>query len=849
MKSTPLKKFDDTEVSIETISELLTYIDSGDRDLWVRIGMSVKSAVGDSGFHVWDNWSANSSNYEARAAKSAWKSFSGNDGIGIGTLFHEAMKYGYVHNTDTKPTPLTEVEVAEREARRIAVAEMAVKRRQDAAASAKSIFESPTNAFGAANHDYLNTKGIQPHGVKTYRGNLVIGGMNCDGALMLPMMLNGKICSLQFINKVGEKRFLPDGEKGGYLIGKISDGMPVCICEGFATGASINEATGYPVIVAFDAGNLSKMSTALRSKNPTVKIVVCADQDESGTGQFKGIQAAQAVGGLIAMPVFPADTDKSKVTDFNDMSKLSGHAAVQAAIDAAVVPVQAVIVSGDVDVQKPMVKPSKPMGPPQPLPTMSPVLPFDYLYLPGGLHDFVKDISERMQCPPDFAAVAALVMIGTIIGRKVGMRPMKNDDWTVIPNLWGAVVGNSGVMKSPALAAALSPLHKLQAEAHLKYSTEKIERDARVEIAKVMQAVNLSKAKGLLKKDHSADVAELLQNCAEDIVLFLRRYITNNATYESLGELLIENPNGVLVVADEIVGLLKQWESGGQEVAKSFFLTAADGNQPYTFDRIMRGKDLHIEAACLSIIGGIQPGVLEEYVKQANSGGAGAEGLLQRFGLIVYPDIPPSWHEVDRPPNDKARDIVEKLVGRLDKLSSIEIGSEIDPRGGVPFQRFDAAAQPIFSGWRSELEHRLRSGEDHPAIVSHLSKYRKLIPSLALINHICDGGVGPVGEMALLRAIELGRYLETHARRIYNLGIRPDIDSGTTLLNRIASGKLNNPFTLRDVYRPCWIGLDTQAKAQAAINILIEYNHLYTSDIEAGVRTAVKYHLNCELKS
>lgn len=849
MKSTSLKKFDDTEVSIETISELLSYIDPEDRDKWIASGMAIKSAVGDSGFYSWDRWSANASNYEARAAKSSWKSFSGNGGRGIGTLFHEAMQNGYIHNSNSKPTQLTEAEITQRDAKRVAMAEAEAKRRSEAAANAKSIFESPNYAFGAANHLYLRAKGIQSQGIKTYRGNLVIGGMNCDGALMIPMMLNGKICSLQFINIDGEKRFLPDGEKGGYLIGKISDGMPVCICEGFATGASINEATGNPVIVSFDAGNLSKMATAVRSKNPTAKIVICADLDVSGAGQFKGMQAAQAMGGLIAMPVFPTYTDKSKLTDFNDMSKLLGHAAVKSAIDAAVVPVQAVLVDCVADVPKPIVKSAKPMGPPQPLPKLPPVMPFDYLYLPEALHDFVKDISERMQCPPDFAAVAALVMIGTIIGRKVGMRPMKNDDWTVIPNLWGAVVGNSGVMKSPALAAALSPLHKLQAEAHLKYSTEKIERDARVEIAKVMQAVNLSKAKGLLKKDHSADVAELLQNCAVDIVLFLRRYITNNATYESLGELLIENPNGVLVVADEIVGLLKQWESGGQEVAKSFFLTAADGNQPYTFDRIMRGKDLHIEAACLSIIGGIQPGVLEEYVKQANSGGAGAEGLLQRFGLIVYPDIQPSWHEVDRPPNDKARDIVEKLVGRLDKLSSIEIGSEIDPRGGVPFQRFDAAAQPIFSGWRSELEHRLRSGEDHPAIVSHLSKYRKLIPSLALINHICDGGVGPVGEMALLRAIEFSRYLESHARRIYNLGIRPDIDSSKTLLNRIASGKLNNPFTLRDVYRPCWIGLDTQAKAQAAINILIEYNHLYTIDIEAGVRTTVHYHLNCDQKS
>lgn len=88
---------------------------------------------------------------------------------------------------------------------------------------------------------------------------------------------------------------------------------------------------------------------------------------------------------------------------------------------------------------------------PEPLPTLPSVAPFDYGYLPDVLRDFVKDISERMQCPPDFAAVGALVMMASIIGRKVGIRPMRRNDWTVIPNLWGAVVGNSGVMKSPTL--------------------------------------------------------------------------------------------------------------------------------------------------------------------------------------------------------------------------------------------------------------------------------------------------------------------------------------------------------------------------------------------------------------
>ena len=304
----------------------------------------------------------------------------------------------------------------------------------------------------------------------------------------------------------------------------------------------------------------------------------------------------------------------------------------------------------------------------------------------------------------------------------------------------------------------------------------------------------------------------------------------------------MENPNGLMVEADEIIGLLKQLDAGGQEVARSFYLTAADGDKPYTFDRIIRGKGLHIPALCLSIIGGIQPGVLAEYVRQATGGGAGADGLLQRFGLMVYPDISPNWKEVDRYPDTAAREAVNQLAERLDNLDPDSIGAEADKYDGVPFLRFDEAAQTLFSEWRSTLEIRLRSGEEHPSIISHLSKYRKLIPSLALINHLCDGGQGAVTLESLLRAIAFSEYLESHARRIYSYATRPDIDAAKTLLKRLHTGKLPTPFKGRDIYRAGWTGLETPPKAQAAISLLQEYGHLREELLETGGRSTSQFH-------
>jgi len=182
------------------------------------------------------------------------------------------------------------------------------------------------------------------------------------------------------------------------------------------------------------------------------------------------------------------------------------------------------------------------------------------------------------------------------------------------------------------------------------------------------------------------------------------------------------------------------------------------------------------------------------------------------------------------------------LAEKLDNLNLIEIGAETDQYGGVQFLHFDDAAQVLFSDWRSTLEHRLRSGEEHPAIVSHLSKYRKLIPSLALINHLCDTKQGAVSVASLQRAIAFGDYLESHARRIYSYATRPDVEAAKTLLKRLGSGKLPSPFKTRELYLKGWAGLENPDNAQAAIDLLLEYHHLGKEECKTGGRPTTFYH-------
>ena len=96
---------------------------------------------------------------------------------------------------------------------------------------------------------------------------------------------------------------------------------------------------------------------------------------------------------------------------------------------------------------------------------LPPVDAFSSEFLPASVSPWVDDIAERLQCPPDYVAVAAITALGSVIGRRIGVRPQLRTDWTEVPNLWGLFIGRPGMLKSPAMGEALRPIHRLEAEA------------------------------------------------------------------------------------------------------------------------------------------------------------------------------------------------------------------------------------------------------------------------------------------------------------------------------------------------------------------------------------------------
>lgn len=468
---------------------------------------------------------------------------------------------------------------------------------------------------------------------------------------------------------------------------------------------------------------------------------------------------------------------------------------------------------------------------PEPEPLPSPLLPvasLDTALLPTGVRAYVEDCAERMQCPVDYLAMGMLVCLGAVIGRGATVFPKSLDeDWVVVPNLWGAIIGPPSIMKSPALRSSVSFVRALDRQENTAFQERKLEYRAEERLAKLEVREAERAATAALKGEDRERALELLHD-AESKELEkprCRRIECNDATVEAAGELLAASPAGILTFRDELLGFISSFDKDGWEAARAFYLEAWNGLGSFSYDRIGRGH-VHIPSTTVSILGGIQPGPFRSHVARCLRVEEGADGMLQRFQLLVWPDIPASFRIVDRAVDSIARDQVTTVFERLAEFrrrwqDALDEGE--DAHEPVA-HHFDAEAQDLFFSWWDQHEKRLRAGEDTEHFVSHLIKYRKLVPALALIDHLAgDGELGTAIRVSSVeRAIDLARYLETHARRAYGAGARPGAEAARLILKKISQGALPESFTAREVYRHQWSGLGKE-QVEAAIETLVDF--------------------------
>lgn len=489
---------------------------------------------------------------------------------------------------------------------------------------------------------------------------------------------------------------------------------------------------------------------------------------------------------------------------------------------------------------------------PEPVPLalkMPPVREFDPAWLPSSLRPWIADIAERMQCPPDFPAVAAMVTLSSVAARRFCIQPKLQDEgFCEFPHVWGMLIGRPSLMKSPSMQAAMRPLKAMQKSANQTWSDAERDRQADGIAAKFKRLAKEQEAKRAAKNGGDFDYSCLIEG--EDESAPRRRFLVNDASLEALGEVLRENPLGVMLYQDELAGLLAMLEREGNQALRAFLLTAWSGKDGFTFDRIGRGTRV-IETCAVSILGSIQPGVIASHVRAAQTESAGADGFLQRFSLMVWPDLKEDWKDIDRPIDGQAEDEATSVFEAMERLRHEDLlKAGVAPnRDGIPTFKFAPDAQERFRAWRASLESRLRTEGLAPAIEAHLAKYRKLVPALAVLIHVADWETGPVSLSALDRALSWAAYLETHAARVYGTGSVADTQGAMTLLKKLQENPsaLPHPFTARDVYRKGWSGLARTDTAEAACELLTGHDWLLASvhgSTQRGGRPTFLYRLN-----
>ncbi|MEM5529568.1 PriCT-2 domain-containing protein [Gammaproteobacteria bacterium AS21] len=336
----------------DDVREALDFIHGDDRETWILIGCAIKNEFGNNGFDLWDSWSALQAGYNKKQIIVDWKAikaFGKGGSVTIATLFKLAIDGGY------EQRPISE---EEQKSNQIKAAERAKQRAVDEekqrahdekfrAAAAAAAVKIHRSLSSSGDSPYLFKKQVKAYGLGFVQQgiilfydelladvSLIFGQENISdffkikdrpehqsflyikpGVVAVPMINEtGTLQNLQFIFENGGKKFIKGGVKSGCWtrLGLYENAHDdVVIAEGYSTAASVHEATGLTVYMAFDAGNLWNVAQVVRKEFANANIIFTADDDreteaagKGNPGRDKANTAAKSVGGLVVCPDF-----------------------------------------------------------------------------------------------------------------------------------------------------------------------------------------------------------------------------------------------------------------------------------------------------------------------------------------------------------------------------------------------------------------------------------------------------------------------------------------------------------------------------------------------------------------
>ena len=611
----------------------------------------------------------------------------------------------------------------------------------DAAAKAALIWNAATPAND--DHPYLVRKKIKANGAWLHQG-----------ALVIPVQSGSELHSLQFINDDGSKRFLSGGRiSGGYFsIGTLQGADALCIAEGFATGATIHQATGYPVAVAFNAGNLEPVAKAMRHKLPDLPIIICADDDadtEGNPGITKAKHAARVVKGKVAVPNF-GDQRLAGLTDFNDMAALLGLEAVAKAIQGAISP-----------------NSSDNSGWPEPLPLTAKIDPEPYPLdaLPETLRAAVEEVHAFTKAPIPLVASSTLAAL-SLAGQ--AHADVKRAEKLQGPTgLFLLTVADSGERKSTCDGFFMQAIRDYEAEQAETAKPLIKDYKAAMDAWEAKRSGIKEKIRHLSKKGMPVrEQEEALRDLEHDKLEPPRvpRLIYGDATPEALKW-----------------NLAKGWPSGGVVSSEAGLVFGAHGmgkdsvmRNLATLNQLWDGVDIATErrttesftvrGARLTIALQVQEATLRSFFDR--SGGlARGTGFLARF-LLAWPESTQGFRPFTDPP--ESWPALARFNQRIARILEQDVPIGKDGALSPPVLPLAADTKTAWVMFHDAIEGELRSGGELYDVRDVASKTADNAARIATLFHIFEhGSGGAVGLASFEGASRIAAWHLHEARRFY----------------------------------------------------------------------------------
>jgi putative DNA primase/helicase len=441
--------------------------------------------------------------------------------------------------------------------------------------------------------------------------------------------------------------------------------------------------------------------------------------------------------------------------------------------------------------------------------------------VPDRLRGFALDIAGRMEVLLDFVVVCLLTLLSGAIQRRARVRPRTLDyTWEEPFNLWGGLVGRSGMKKSPVIRRIAAPIYAIQ-DGWRNVHSKRIEQ---FELDSEIGEIQLTEWRRQVRTALQEQTAIPDRPDSPAPPGKAPRIIVNDTTAVKAQELVIENPAGLLLIRDEMGGWWAHLDSSGHDMERDFYMTSWSGSAPYDVDRISRGEK-RLPALSLSIFGALTPAAMRSYIMEAVKNHHIENGFIQRFQMLIWPD-------------GEVRDSEDCVP--VDYPHVLEIFSRVttvDPERPLIY-RFTPRAQSLFEDWYRNLKRKIDALDPDDPMGSHLNKYPKLMSVLAAMFALIQDEDSLVDVPETELSIGYCRYFESHANRIYSCITSPRVDAARRLAEKIKTRKIGGDgvFSTKDVYIHGWREMTDPDSTRPVLRILEEQGWIRRQNIASGPR-------------